>query len=105
MNLVLRECAATYKTKKFAIVQNDWTTLRLDAAGNEKAAVIMRNMPMRSALYCIATVYAKNIRLPLVAPQSPRYDATISLDNVQAAKLVAAPSNRNPYRKIETEAG
>jgi hypothetical protein len=53
MNMTLRQCAATYKTKKFVIVQNDWTSLKLDAAGNQKAAAIMRAAPKRSALYCV----------------------------------------------------
>jgi hypothetical protein len=53
MNMVLRQCAATNRTKRFAIVQNDWTSLKLDAGGNEKAALIVHNTPHRSALYCI----------------------------------------------------
>lgn len=53
MEMVLRQCAATHKTKHFAIVQNDWTSLKLDAAGNDKAAAIIRSTDKRRALYCI----------------------------------------------------
>jgi hypothetical protein len=53
MNMVLRQCAATHKTTKFAIVQNDWTARRLDAAGNERAAAIVRNSRRPLPLYCI----------------------------------------------------
>jgi hypothetical protein len=53
INMALRQCAATYETKNFAIVQNDWTSLKLDAAGNQKAAAIVHSAPKRSALSCV----------------------------------------------------
>ena len=53
MRMVLTQCAATHRTRHFAIVQNDWTARRLDAAGNERAAAIIRNSPKPRPLYCI----------------------------------------------------
>jgi hypothetical protein len=53
MNMVLHACAASYKTKKFAIVQNDWTSLKLDASENQRAAKIVHSAPNRSALYSV----------------------------------------------------
>ena len=35
-------CAPTVKTKTFAVVQDDWDILQLDAAGNVKAADLVR---------------------------------------------------------------
>jgi hypothetical protein len=53
MDSLLQQCAARPETTRFAIVQNDWRPLRLDAAGNERAAAIVRHVWKRSALYCV----------------------------------------------------
>ena len=68
MNMVLRQCAANHTTKKFAIVQNDWTALKLDAAGNEKAAAIVRNVHKRSALYCITVHGGRQKNMIITGP-------------------------------------
>jgi hypothetical protein len=52
-NMPLRQCAASSQTKRFAIVLKDWSSLKLDAAGNERATTIVHNVPKRSALYCV----------------------------------------------------
>jgi hypothetical protein len=38
-------CHPTLKTKSFALVESDWTVLPLDAAGNAKAAALVRANP------------------------------------------------------------
>ena len=65
MNFGLQQCGATLKTKRFAIVLNDWSVLKLDAAGNEKAAAMVRNHSRRSALCCI-TVAGTRIKNMIV---------------------------------------
>lgn len=42
MNLELRLCAARTTTKSFAVVLPDWHSVRLDAAGNAKAAALVQ---------------------------------------------------------------
>jgi hypothetical protein len=66
MRYGLQLCGATHKTKRFAIVLNDWSVLKLDTAGNERAAAIVRNNSKRSALYCI-TVAGTRIKKTIVA--------------------------------------
>jgi len=66
MRFGLQLCGATHKTKRFAIVLNDWTVLKLDTAGNERAAAIVRNHSKGSALYCI-TVGGTRVKNTIVA--------------------------------------
>jgi hypothetical protein len=42
MRMDLFYCLPTAKTKRFAVVLYDWSALRLDAAGNERAADLVR---------------------------------------------------------------
>ena len=77
MRFGLQLCGATHKTKKFAIVLNDWSVVNLDITGNEKAAAIVRNHSKGSALYCITvagtriknTVVAGPVALASIRPQ------------------------------------
>jgi hypothetical protein len=66
MKFGLQQCGATHKTKKFAIVLNDWSVLKMDTAGNARAVAIVRHNPKRSALYCI-TVVGTRIKNRIVA--------------------------------------
>jgi hypothetical protein len=59
MNSLLVQCAARPDTRRFAIVQYDWRPLRLDAAGNERAAAIIRPIWKRRALYCVTVAGAR----------------------------------------------
>lgn len=43
MNMEWRQCSPNAKTKDFALVLPDWSSLNLDPAGNTKAAEIVRN--------------------------------------------------------------
>jgi len=43
MNLELRQCSPTAKTRDFALVLRDWSSLKLDSSGNAKAAQVIRN--------------------------------------------------------------
>lgn len=53
MRLGLQQCSANAKTKRFAIVLNDWSVLKLDTAGNQSVAAIARHNTDRSTLYCV----------------------------------------------------
>jgi hypothetical protein len=68
MRSTLQQCAATPETKKFAIVRNDWSHLKLDAAGNERAASIVRR-GNKSELYCV-TVAGSRMRKNVIATRS-----------------------------------
>lgn len=70
MNMALRQCAATSRTKKFAIVANDWSSLKLDAAGNRQAAAIVRNAHHETALYCVTVQGTRNGKTILAGPVS-----------------------------------
>lgn len=43
MQMDLHYCSPTAHTVAFTLVLNDWSSVRLDAAGNEKALVLVRN--------------------------------------------------------------
>lgn len=47
MEYSVRYCAPNAKTRKFAVVEDDWNVLRLDAAGNAKAADLVRQAGRR----------------------------------------------------------
>jgi hypothetical protein len=70
MSMALRQCVATSETKKFAIVLSDWTSLKLDAAGNEKAASIVRGVRKRSTLYCVTVAGVRKKNMILAGPVS-----------------------------------
>jgi hypothetical protein len=42
MKMDLGYCSPNTKTKKFAVVLNDWNSLKLDSAGNARAAGLVR---------------------------------------------------------------
>jgi hypothetical protein len=44
MNMDLRFCSPKAETKHFAVVLNDWRSLKLDPAGSEKASLLVRNV-------------------------------------------------------------
>lgn len=44
MNMELRQCVPAAKTKDFALVLPDWSSLNLDSAGNAKAAEMVKNL-------------------------------------------------------------
>jgi hypothetical protein len=50
MNAEIRYCAAHAKTKSFTVVQSDGSSFRLDAAGNAKAAELVRTTGRKSLL-------------------------------------------------------
>ena len=68
MDSLLRQCAARPDTKRFAIVQNDWRPLRLDAAGNERAAAVVRPVWNRSALYCVTVAGVRKRNMIFAGP-------------------------------------
>jgi len=43
MDLELRQCSPNARTKTFGVVLPDWDSLQFDAAGNAKAAEMIRN--------------------------------------------------------------
>jgi hypothetical protein len=53
MGIALRQCLATSETKDFAIVLSDWTSLKLDGVGAEKAAGIVSSIRKQSMLNCV----------------------------------------------------
>ena len=52
MRFTMSRCAATHHTTHFAIVFNDWTSMKLDEAGNERAAAIVSS-GAKKHLYCV----------------------------------------------------
>jgi hypothetical protein len=68
MNIGLRQCGASSETKRFAIVIYDWSILRLDSAGNERAATIVRQNRKRSALYCITVAGVRHKNMIVSGP-------------------------------------
>jgi hypothetical protein len=49
-NREIRYCSPSAKTKLFAVVQSDGPSLKLDSAGNAKAAELVRNIGKKSPL-------------------------------------------------------
>jgi hypothetical protein len=71
MDMELRACAATPKTKKFAIVLPNWSSLKLDAAGNERAAVIAHSVARkRPTPYCVTVVGVRSKDMIQAGPVS-----------------------------------
>jgi hypothetical protein len=65
----LRACIATSKTKHFAIVIPDWTALKLDAAGNERAAAVARSVVRKPKTpYCVTVVGVRRKDMVLAGP-------------------------------------
>jgi len=54
-NLEIRYCSPRPKTKSFAVVQADGTTLSLDSVGNAKAAELVRITGKRSLFFVAVT--------------------------------------------------
>ena len=68
MRMVLTQCAATHRTRHFAIVLNDWTARRLDAAGNERAAAIVRKSPKPTPLFCVTVSGVRERHMVVAGP-------------------------------------
>src|SRR5271165_898415 len=54
-NSEIRYCSPTAKTKSFAVVQHDGMIFRLDAAGNTKAAELVRKTGRKSPFPVVVT--------------------------------------------------
>jgi hypothetical protein len=57
--LDVRLCRPNAHTKSFAIVQQDWLRLRLDSAGNAKAAEIVRKADKKKSYWGVAVTGEK----------------------------------------------
>jgi hypothetical protein len=68
MRLGLRQCSATSETKRFAIVQNDWSVLKLDTAGNQSVAAVARHNTKRSTLYCVTVAGVRHKNTIVAGP-------------------------------------
>jgi hypothetical protein len=68
MSLGLQQCSATSKTKKFAIVQKDWSVLKLDTADNQSVAAIVRHNTKRSELYCVTVTGVRHKNTIVAGP-------------------------------------
>jgi hypothetical protein len=55
MRMDLRYCLPTARTKRFAVVQRDWTSVKLDSAGNERAADLVRRSGKRPLIEVTVT--------------------------------------------------
>ena len=51
----IRYCSPKTKTKKFAVVLEDWTRLKLDSSGNSKAAELVRKAERKSPFPVVVT--------------------------------------------------
>ena len=51
MNLEIRYCSPSAKTRSFVIVQPDGLSFRLDSVGNAKAAELVRNTGKKSRIF------------------------------------------------------
>jgi len=51
----IRYCTPTHKTKYFAIVDEDTTRLKFDAAGNAKAAELVKNITKKRGMLVTVT--------------------------------------------------
>jgi len=76
MNLELRQCSPNGKTKDFALVLPDWSSLKLDAAGNAKAAEIVRNPANKMPL--------------AVTASGERVNGTLKVSSIAAASMAKA---------------
>lgn len=72
MNLEIRQCAPNQKTKVFAVVLPDWSSLKLGAAGNAKASAIVRGTQKRSGIEVMVTGDLENKHTIKVVSISPR---------------------------------
>jgi hypothetical protein len=48
MDMDIRFCSPGAKTREFAVVLNDWQSLKFDPAGNERASELVQRAPKRS---------------------------------------------------------
>jgi len=81
MRLTMSRCAPTDRTTHFAIVANDWSSFRLDEAGNERAAAIVSKNG-KSKLYCVTVAGSR-----------------ISHHKIATKSMAIASVQRVPYRK------
>jgi hypothetical protein len=50
MNAEIRRCSANEHTRTFVVVLSDWLSVKFDAAGNAKAAELVRQSPKGSEM-------------------------------------------------------
>ncbi|MDR3699322.1 MAG: hypothetical protein P4L56_06780 [Candidatus Sulfopaludibacter sp.] len=55
MNLEVRYCSPSAKTKAFAVVRQDWSSLTFDAAGDAKAAELVRKVGRKPYFSVVVT--------------------------------------------------
>ncbi len=55
MNGEVRYCSPSAKTKAFAVVQPDWSSLKFDSAGDAKAAELVRKAGRKSYFSVVVT--------------------------------------------------
>jgi hypothetical protein len=60
---MVRECAPTAKTKVFAIVQDDWESLDLNADGDAKVAALVQRAGHRPVLQVTVTGTRRDHRI------------------------------------------
>jgi hypothetical protein len=53
MNMDIRYCSPTADTKKFAVVLHDWRRMKLDPAGNVRAAQLVRRHGGRRSIIAV----------------------------------------------------
>jgi hypothetical protein len=58
MNMEIRYCSANARTKKFAVVLNDWGRLTLDSSGNRRACALVQQAHKGS----VAIVNVRGVR-------------------------------------------
>jgi hypothetical protein len=68
MRFIMSQCAATHRTTHFALVFKDWTSMKLDEAGNERAATVV-SKGNRKNLYCV-TVTGSRVRRRRIATKT-----------------------------------
>lgn len=71
-DLEIRLCSPNAKTRSFAVVQSDWQSVKLDSAGNAKAADLVRKIGKKSEF--------------LVNVTGEKGKATIEVDAISLAK-------------------
>ncbi len=71
-DLEIRLCSLSARTKSFAVVRADWTSLKLDSAGNAKAAELVRKIGKKSVFLVMVTGEANK--------------TTVQVDSISIAK-------------------
>ena len=70
----IRYCAPTAKTKSFAVVLEDWTSLKFDPAGNSRAAAELVR-------------HSAGKRVPVVSVSGERNKNTVKVDSISVANV------------------